>query len=37
MDEFASITFEEDVGLDREDIIACAPAQLPENYAARRN
>ena len=37
IDEFASITFEEDVGSDREDIIACAPAQLPENYAARRN
>jgi phenolic acid decarboxylase len=37
IDEFASITFQEDVGTDREDIIACPPEQLPENYASRRN
>ncbi|WP_250124866.1 phenolic acid decarboxylase [Chroococcidiopsis sp. CCMEE 29] len=37
IDEFASITFQEDVGSDREDIIACSPEQLPENYASRRN
>jgi phenolic acid decarboxylase len=30
IDEFASVTFIEDVGSDREDIIACPPGQLPE-------
>lgn len=37
VDEFASITFMDDVGANREDIIACPPAQLPKNYASRRN
>jgi phenolic acid decarboxylase len=37
VDEFASITFMENVGTNREDIIACAPDLLPENYAARCN
>ena len=37
VDEFSTITFMDDVGENREDIIACAPAQLPKDYAARCN
>jgi phenolic acid decarboxylase len=33
VDEFSTITFMEDVGANREDIIACSPNKLPENYA----
>ncbi len=34
---FAQITFLEDVGPDRDDIITCPPDQLPLGYADRRN
>ncbi|WP_330633288.1 phenolic acid decarboxylase [Halocatena halophila] len=37
MDEPAEITFMEDVGTEREDIINCAPQELPDEYADRRN
>ena len=37
VDEFAEITFLEDVGTEREDIIDCAPAELPDRYTDRRN
>lgn len=35
--EFATITFLEDSGADDESVIALAPAELPEGYAARTN
>lgn len=35
--EFSIITFVEDAGPDNEDVIACAPADLPPGYADRRN
>ena len=34
---FAEITFLEDVGPDRDDIITCPPDQLPAGYADRKN
>ena len=34
---FAEITFLEDVGPDRDDIITCPPDELPAGYADRRN
>ncbi len=34
---FAQITFLEDVGVDRDDIISCPPDQLPPGYAERKN
>ncbi|MDE1149455.1 MAG: phenolic acid decarboxylase [Azospirillaceae bacterium] len=37
IDEFAAITFQEDRGANDETVIACAPSELPEGYAARRN
>ena len=37
VDEAARITFLEDCGKDRDDVIHCAPSQLPPGYAARRN
>jgi phenolic acid decarboxylase len=37
LDEFAPITFIEDCGRDNEEVIACAPDQLPQGYASRRN
>ncbi|WP_114394735.1 phenolic acid decarboxylase [Oleisolibacter albus] len=37
VDEFAHISFLEDCGPDREDVIACAAGELPDGYAARRN
>ena len=37
IDEFAPVTFLEDCGRDNETVIACAPADLPAGYAARRN
>lgn len=37
VDEFAVITFIEDCGPGRDDVICCAPSELPEGYAARRN
>lgn len=36
-DTFAEITFLENVGIDRTDIIRCPSFELPEGYAARRN
>ncbi|KEZ75614.1 phenolic acid decarboxylase [Salinisphaera hydrothermalis] len=37
IDEFAELTYLEDCGADNEQVINCAPADLPEGYAARRN
>lgn len=37
IDEFADITFVEDCGADRHDVIACAPSALPAGYTTRRN
>ena len=34
---FAEITFIEDVGVDRDDIITCPPDELPPGYAERKN
>ena len=34
---FAKITYLEDVGPNRDDIITCPPSELPEGYADRRN
>ncbi len=34
---FAEITFLEDVGPDRDDIITCPPDELPPGYADRKN
>ena len=34
---FAKITFLEDVGANRDDIITCPPDQLPAGYADRKN
>jgi phenolic acid decarboxylase len=36
-DTFANITFLEEVGVDREDVIDCPPDKLPEGYAVRIN
>lgn len=37
LDEFAQITFIEDCGPDRNDVINCPPSELPEGYAKRKN
>ncbi len=37
VDEFSTITFVEDCGRDDEQVIDCAPEQLPEGYTARHN
>lgn len=37
IDEFAAIAFIEDCGVDNESVIACAPGELPTDYASRRN
>jgi phenolic acid decarboxylase len=37
IDEFADLTFSEQVGPDDEQVICCPPAELPEGYADRRN
>jgi phenolic acid decarboxylase len=37
VNEFATITFVEDRGQNNEEVIACAPDQLPEGYADRQN
>jgi phenolic acid decarboxylase len=37
IDEFAPVTFLEERGERDETVINCAPADLPEGYAARRN
>jgi phenolic acid decarboxylase len=37
VDEFATITFVEDCGPNREDVINCPPDELPAGYASRRN
>lgn len=37
IDEFAPITFIENVGANNEDIINCAPPELPEGFAARKS
>jgi phenolic acid decarboxylase len=37
IDEFAPVTFIKDCGQNNEDVIACAPSELPEEYVKRRN
>ncbi len=37
LDEFAEITFLEDCGPNRSDVINCPPKELPEGYASRKN
>jgi phenolic acid decarboxylase len=37
LDEFAQITFIEDCGPNRNDVINCPPSELPEGYANRKN
>jgi phenolic acid decarboxylase len=37
IDEFATLTFVEDAGVDDETVVSCGPSDLPEGYAARRN
>ncbi|MFX1384236.1 MAG: phenolic acid decarboxylase, partial [Promethearchaeota archaeon] len=37
LDEFATITFIEDCGPDRDDIINCPPSELPLGYSKRTN
>ena len=37
IDEFATITFIEDCGIDNEEVIQCAADQLPVGYASRSN
>jgi len=37
LDEFSDITFIEDCGADNESVIACAPDELPADFANRRN
>ncbi len=37
IDEFASITFIEDLGPNNETAIACAPSDLPAGFATRKN
>ncbi|MGL6014544.1 MAG: phenolic acid decarboxylase [Selenomonadaceae bacterium] len=37
VDEFATITFMEECGADKADVICCAPSELPEGYTARKN
>jgi phenolic acid decarboxylase len=35
VDKMAVITFLEDCGVDRDDVIACPPSELPEGYTSR--
>lgn len=37
VDKMAVITFMEDCGVDRDDVIACPPSELPAGYTSRRN
>ena len=37
INEFATITFLEDCGADRDDVINCAPSELPTGYTSRKN
>ena len=37
VDEFADITFVEECGPDRDDVINCPPDELPVGYTAREN
>jgi phenolic acid decarboxylase len=37
IDEFAPVTFLDERGERDETVMNCAPADLPEGYAARRN
>jgi phenolic acid decarboxylase len=37
IDEAADITFIEDSGAGNEEVIVCAPSELPAGYASRRN
>jgi phenolic acid decarboxylase len=37
IDEFATITFLEDCGANRDDVINCPPHELPPGYASRKN
>ncbi|WDU61161.1 phenolic acid decarboxylase [Pseudomonas poae] len=37
VNQFATVTFVEDVGINNESLVACAPSELPEAYYSRRN
>nr|8A85_A Chain A, Phenolic acid decarboxylase N134 [synthetic construct]8A85_B Chain B, Phenolic acid decarboxylase N134 [synthetic construct]8A85_C Chain C, Phenolic acid decarboxylase N134 [synthetic construct]8A85_D Chain D, Phenolic acid decarboxylase N134 [synthetic construct]8A85_E Chain E, Phenolic acid decarboxylase N134 [synthetic construct]8A85_F Chain F, Phenolic acid decarboxylase N134 [synthetic construct] len=37
IDEFATITFVENCGIDNDDVIDCAPGELPDGYIDRTN
>ena len=37
INEFATITFLEDCGADQDDVINCAPSELPTGYTSRKN
>lgn len=37
IDEFAKVIFVEDCGLNNQEVIDCAPSELPDGYAAKRN
>lgn len=37
IDEAAKVTFIEDCGPDRSDVIACPPSELPAGYTKRKN
>lgn len=37
IDEFATITYQEDCGPNNQTVIACAPSELPKGFAGRRN
>lgn len=37
IDQFAEVVFVEECGLDNQKVIACAPSELPDGYASRRN
>lgn len=37
INEFAIISYQEMRGPDNEQVIDCAPSELPEDYASRRN
>lgn len=37
IDEFATITFAEDCGANRNDVINCPPSELPAQYVSRRS
>lgn len=37
IDEFAEVTFMEDIGPDNDNVISCAPGDLPKGFEDRKN